>query len=319
MICWHSSAVTPSGFSQRTCLPAWPRAPRTPSLAVGSGDIYRLTSGSRKHRPMRRRSMRAGAELRGEEFRFFAPPLTSAATLEQKLRVAKARQDGPLRDVPQADHRVAHLFGFRHQRSPSIPFAADVRRAPHSVLGRTDCGQTPKGCKAPRMFCNTTTRDCIFSLDTTRAAAQNPRNFFRGLSGSRGTGAAGRERFAANGDPSTRTANGKLACVIPEGKKRAVFAGMDCAVHQSGVRGSRPLAAGYRLRRRTLQQLQRSAPQCSATAGPTLADASPLAGKLPSTGPLAFATALVAASDSQGRSSRPPRRTGRAVPAGFSS
>jgi hypothetical protein len=28
-------------------------------------------------------------------------------------------------------------------------------------------------------FGNPTTRDCIFSLDTTRAAAQNPRNFFR--------------------------------------------------------------------------------------------------------------------------------------------
>jgi hypothetical protein len=30
-----------------------------------------------------------------------------------------------------------------------------------------------------RAFCNTTTRDCIFSLDTTSAAAQNPGNFFR--------------------------------------------------------------------------------------------------------------------------------------------
>jgi hypothetical protein len=151
-------------------------------------------------------------------------------------------------------------------------------------------------------FGNTTTRDCIFSLDTTRAAAQNPRNFFREL--------------LVQGDRSRSQHAEKLAR-HSRGGKRAVFAGMDCAVHQSGVRGSRPLVAGYRLRRRTLQQLQRSAPQCSATAGPTLADASPLAGKLSSTGPLAVATEVVAARGSQGRSSRPPRRTGRAVPAGF--
>ena len=78
-------------------------------------------------------------------------------------------------------------------------------------------------------------------------------------------------------------------------------------MHQSGVRGSRPLAAGSRLRRRTLQQLQRSASQCSAADQPTPADASPLAGKLPSAGPLARTTALTAASDPQGRSSRSRR------------
>ena len=86
-------------------------------------------------------------------------------------------------------------------------------------------------------------------------------------------------------------------------------------MHQSGVRGSRPLAARNRLRRRTLQQLQRSAPQCSASAGPTPADASSLAGQLPSAGPFARTAAVIAASDPQGRSSR--STPGRAVPANF--
>jgi hypothetical protein len=49
-------------------------------------------------------------------------------------------------------------------------------------------------------FCNHTTRNCIFSLDTTRAAAQNPRNFFRGFP-VEGIGAVKRKRFAANGGP----------------------------------------------------------------------------------------------------------------------
>jgi hypothetical protein len=40
------------------------------------------------------------------------------------------------------------------------------------------------------------------------------------------------------------TANGKNRASFQRGKKRAVFAGMDCAMHQSGMRGSRPLAAG---------------------------------------------------------------------------
>jgi hypothetical protein len=85
-------------------------------------------------------------------------------------------------------------------------------------------------------------------------------------------------------------------------------------MHQSGVRGSRPLAAGIRFSRRILQQLQLSASQCSAADQPTPADASAFAGQLPSTGPLAGTTAVVAAaSDPQGRSSRFP--PGRAVPA----
>lgn len=96
----------------------------------------------------------------------------------------------------------------------------------------------------------------------------------------------------------------KKSRVIPEGEKRAVFAGMDCAVHQSGMRGARPLAARGRRRGRTLQQLQRSAPQCSASAWPTPADASPFAGQLPPAEPFTGTAAVVAASESQGRSSR---------------
>jgi hypothetical protein len=103
-----------------------------------------------------------------------------------------------------------------------------------------------------------------------------------------------------NGSPRTE----KIARDSRGGKQRAVFAGMDCAMHQSGVRRSRPLAAGHRLRRRAVQQLQRSAPQCSAAARPTPADAPPFAGQLPPAGPLARTPALIAASDPQGRSSR---------------
>jgi hypothetical protein len=65
---------------------------------------------------------------------------------------------------------------------------------------------------ARRPIRNPTTRDCIFSLDTTRAAAQNPGNFFR--------------EFLVRG-----TGNGKNGASIQRGKKRAVFAGMDCAMH----------------------------------------------------------------------------------------
>jgi hypothetical protein len=50
--------------------------------------------------------------------------------------------------------------------------------------------------------------------------------------------------------------------------------------------------------------LQRSASQRSASHQPAPADASPLAGQLPSTGPLARTPALIAASSHQGRSSR---------------
>jgi hypothetical protein len=61
-----------------------------------------------------------------------------------------------------------------------------------------------------------------------------------------------------------------------EGEKRAVFAGMDRAMYQSGVLGSWPLAACRRLRRRTLQQLQCATPQCSAAARPSPPAASSL-------------------------------------------
>ena len=96
----------------------------------------------------------------------------------------------------------------------------------------------------------------------------------------------------------------KKSRINPEGEKRAVFAGMDRAVHQSGMRRARPLAACSRLRGRTLQQLQLSAAQCSASAGPTPADASPFARQLPPAEPFTRTAAVVAASESQGRSSR---------------
>ena len=95
-------------------------------------------------------------------------------------------------------------------------------------------------------------------------------------------------------------ASGKSAQHFTGGKQRAVFAGLDRAVHQPGVRRPRPLAACLRLRRGSLQQLQLSAPQCSATAGPTPAVASTLARQLPAARSSLRAAAVIAASTPQG-------------------
>jgi hypothetical protein len=83
--------------------------------------------------------------------------------------------------------RAPHPFPHRNTSGPFV-----------SRIGRKDCGQARKGCKGgkkisagnfvpmraeQRAACgslrNHTTRYCIFSLDTTIVAAQNPRNFFR--------------------------------------------------------------------------------------------------------------------------------------------
>jgi len=165
--------------------------------------------------------------------------------------------------------------------------------------------------RVARQFCNSTTRNCMFFLDTTSTPAHNPRNlsaFFR-------SGGLERRQRALRAENSR---------VISRGEQRAVFAGMDCAMHQPGVRGSRPVVAGHRLRRGTLQQLSLSASQRSAAARPTPAFASAVARQLPPTRPLAR-TAQVAFAcpgpagvrDPQGRSSRFP--PGRAVPAGCAS
>ena len=51
--------------------------------------------------------------------------------------------------------------------------AEDVKRA---VLRVRQCSSS--GCKTPHSaFCNRTTRDCIFTLDTTSTEAHNPGNF----------------------------------------------------------------------------------------------------------------------------------------------
>src|SRR5579862_7906156 len=90
------------------------------------------------------------------------------------------------------------------------------------------------------------------------------------------------------------------------------------------MRRSRPLAAGSRFRRGTVQQLQRPASQRSAAHQPAAADASTLTGKLSSAGPLARKAALAAAAII--RAARPgptgplvPVPPGRAVPAVSSS
>jgi len=67
---------------------------------------------------------------------------------------------------------------------------------------------------------------------------------------------------------------------LREGGRRAVFAGLDRAVHQSPMSGPRPLAACRRCASRPLQQLRRAASQRSAPAGPSLPDAAAFAGKL---------------------------------------
>jgi hypothetical protein len=61
---------------------------------------------------------------------------------------------------------------------------------------------------APREpVCNPTTRYCIFSLDTTTAAAQNPRNFSVAFQ-SRGTGSVQRFLAGTHGEPKTFTVGG---------------------------------------------------------------------------------------------------------------
>ena len=157
----------------------------------------------------------------------------------QPVAVRKARLDPCFRPVAAAPGprtraaskknapAIAHRIPFRIRRL-FRPFV--------SRIGSTDCGQARKGCKGGKKispgissltgrerpgarwpFGNPTTRNCIFSLDTTRAAAQNPRNFFRG--------------FPVRGDRSGSPRHGKNGASFQRGRKRAVFAGMDCAMH----------------------------------------------------------------------------------------
>jgi len=62
---------------------------------------------------------------------------------------------------------------------------------------------------------------------------------------------------------------------------RAVPAGLDGAMHQPAVPGARPLAARGRCAGRLLQQLRRSAAQCSAAAGAAAALAAAPTERLP--------------------------------------
>ena len=205
---------------------------------VGSGDVHGFDFGVAQARVECAVSIRAArAELRGEGFRFFRV----AAHERSQLRapgVSKARQNSALRDVPQADDRVPHPFCIRHERFPSDCLGLGVQRAPHSVVGRTDCGQAPKGCKGGSRFrreflngeaegvrpvrntvCNPPTTYCIFSLDTTRLPAQNPRNFFRGFP-VQGTGwvtASGKNRASFQRGESVQYLPGwTVQCINPE-------------------------------------------------------------------------------------------------------
>jgi len=90
-------------------------------------------------------------------------------------------------------------------------------------------------------FCNPTTIYCIFSLDTTRAPAQNPRNFFRGLpvQGDR-NGLPGTVRFQRRAGTVHRMR--KKSRVIPEGEKA-------CSICRDGpcsasIRNARLAATG---------------------------------------------------------------------------
>ena len=80
-----------------------------------------------------------------------------------------------------------------------------------------------------------TTTYCSFILDTTIVSPENSITLF------------GCVRFEC------------------KGRHRALFAGMDRAVHQSGVPGTRTLVAGRYSSRGALQQLWRAAAQCAAT------------------------------------------------------
>ncbi len=117
-------------------------------------------------------------------------------------------------------------------------------------------------------ICNRTTRNCVFSLDTTRAEAQNSGNFsdcctvqgrHGGTRSERDRATFQRARLACpyEGRRVRRNTGAGSTWRPPEkrGIKRAVFAWLDCAMHQSGMRGARPLAARRHVRGRILQQL----------------------------------------------------------------
>jgi hypothetical protein len=98
--------------------------------------------------------------------------------------------------------------------------------------------------------------------------------------------------------------------------KLAIYAWLDGAVHQPGVRSSRTLAARGCHPHRPLQQLRRAAAQRAASAGAAATDAPTLTGRLPPAGQAALAHIWVArrpgkaafAADLSGPSPGPSRR-----------
>jgi len=185
----------------------------------------------------------------------------------------------------------------------AFPDALDHRSGPHRRRVQRDqrCPATPP-------------LDIVSFLLTPQAhRTQNPRNFSVSLLVQAARAGTSRRRLSAAG--STLGGNARSKARRPQGRgERAVFAGMDGAVHQSGVSRPWPLAACQRFRRRTLQQLQRATSQCSAAARPSPAAASSLARQLPSPGafPRAFAVASAAEPDGPARpgqagASRPRR------------
>ena len=93
---------------------------------------------------------------------------------------------------------------------------------------------------ARELLCNPTTRNCIFSLDTTRVPAQNPRNFFRGFP-VQGTEAVHCSRRTLRRAENVHRKR-KKSRVIPEGEKA-------CSICRDGqcnasIRSARLAATG---------------------------------------------------------------------------
>lgn len=162
---------------------------------------------------------------------------------------------------------------------------------------------------------NTTTRYCIFSLDTTSIQdAKSPQllRFMTGPGSQSGKVGGSFERLLRGMLQVNLGVRNRVRALLEVrwetgGGKRAVFAGMDRAVYQSGVFGPWPLAACRRFRRRTLLQLQRATSQCSAAARPSPAATSSLTRQLPSPGSFSRASSVTSAAEPDG-----PARPGEA-------
>ena len=142
--------------------------------------------------------------------------------------VARRADCGDGREQKKIGMKSAQLIRFRHSTT-SVLFVCSS--------GSTDCVQGLKGCKGRKSefggksgrviwrrgkkasgpFFNRTTSNCIFSLDTTRAAAQNPRQLFPRVCGPLRPGRK-KSRVISEGEKSVQYLPGwsGVQCINPE-------------------------------------------------------------------------------------------------------